>query len=268
MTLGEGGAQTEAADACSSGIIGLLGIIGAAAAGVFFIGGLFNVGAGWDDPAALRWALVQTRQASIARHAGEVGAPPVKLDDPAVVRAGAHEYDGAGCVNCHGGPGVEWQKFSEGLNPDPPELKEVAGMEPAQLFWVIKNGIRMTGMPSFGKAGVSDDDIWKIVAFVKKLPTVSAADYKAWTAPPRLPLRRPRRALRRARRPPQPPQAPNSRRALNSAATALTSIRNPRAPGDRSSAACWADRRRRETAAGNSRVRHAMNPAMSCECTM
>ena len=40
----------------------------------------------------------------------------------------------------------------------------------------------MTGMPSFAQAGASDDDIWSIVAFLKKLPTVSEADYKAWTA--------------------------------------------------------------------------------------
>ncbi len=50
------------------------------------------------------------------------------------------------------------------------------------LFWVIKNGINMTGMPSFAQAGANDDDIWSIVAFLKKLPSVSEADYKAWTA--------------------------------------------------------------------------------------
>ena len=55
---------------------------------------------------------------------------------------------------------------------------------PSQLFWVIKNGINMTGMPSFALAGATDEDIWLIVAFLKKLPSVAEADYKAWTAPP------------------------------------------------------------------------------------
>ncbi len=41
----------------------------------------------------------------------------------------------------------------------------------------------MTGMPSFAQAGATDDEIWSIVAYLKKLPTVSEADYKAWTAP-------------------------------------------------------------------------------------
>jgi mono/diheme cytochrome c family protein len=100
------------------------------------------------------------------------------------VQAGARAYATRGCTNCHGGPGVEWQKFSEGLNPDPPDLKEtVPNLEPRELFWVVKNGIKMTGMPSFETAGVPDNEIWSIVAFLKKLPTVSEADYKAWTAP-------------------------------------------------------------------------------------
>jgi hypothetical protein len=48
---------------------------------------------------------------------------------------------------------------------------------------VIKNGIRMTGMPAFGASDppVPDDEIWKIVAFAKKIPSVSNDDYKAWT---------------------------------------------------------------------------------------
>jgi hypothetical protein len=50
------------------------------------------------------------------------------------------------------------------------------------LFWVVKNGINMTGMPSFGAIDVPDQEIWSIVAFVKKLPTVSDEDFKTWTA--------------------------------------------------------------------------------------
>ena len=88
-------------------------------------------------------------------------------------------------MNCHGGPGVNWAKFSEGLRPDPPDLKELADkIPPEQLFWVIKHGINMTGMPSFGLIEVPDQEIWTIVAFVKKLPSVSDADFKAWTTKP------------------------------------------------------------------------------------
>ena len=79
---------------------------------------------------------------------------------------------------------VKVRTVSVGLHPDPPDLLVVVGgATPSQLFWVIKNGINMTGMPSFGAVGVSDEDIWEIVAFLKQLPKVSEADYKAWTAP-------------------------------------------------------------------------------------
>ena len=59
------------------------------------------------------------------------------------------------------------QKFSDGVNPDPPDLKDVAGdIEPAELFWVIKNGMKMTGMPSFDKIGIDDKETWSVVAFI------------------------------------------------------------------------------------------------------
>jgi mono/diheme cytochrome c family protein len=80
------------------------------------------------------------------------------------VQAGARAFSQRGCATCHGAPGVESQKFSEGMNPDPPDLKDVAGdTEAAELFWVIKNGIKMTGMPSFGKIGMDDKEIWSVV---------------------------------------------------------------------------------------------------------
>ena len=97
-----------------------------------------------------------------------------------MVRAGAHAFQQRGCTNCHGAPGVEWQKFSEGLRPDPPDLKDVVGdLSPSELFWVIKNGINMTGMPAFGET--PDQEAWSIVAFLKKLPTVSEEDFKTWS---------------------------------------------------------------------------------------
>jgi hypothetical protein len=164
------------------GGICILGILAAIAALVFFLGGFYSVAATSDDPGWVNWALIQVRQASITRHA--TADPPASFNDAATVEAGARAFAKHGCTNCHGGPGVAWQKFSEGLNPSPPDLGDVVGhREPRELFWVVKHGIKMTGMPSFASAGVSDAEIWTIVAFLKKLPSVSKADYQAWTAP-------------------------------------------------------------------------------------
>jgi len=164
-------------------LIGLLAILGAIGAAVYFFGGYYSVAGTAEDPAIVKWALMKVRTQSIKRHA--VDKPPTPIDDPELVKAGARAFHERGCENCHGGPGVNWAKFSEGLRPDPPDLKELANeRDPEHLFWVIKNGINMTGMPSFGMIEVPDNEIWSIAAFVKKLPTVSEADYKAWSAPP------------------------------------------------------------------------------------
>jgi mono/diheme cytochrome c family protein len=163
-------------------VIGALAIIVAIGAAAFFFGGFYSVAGTQDDPSIVHWALVAVRTASINRHATDT--PPASINDPETVKAGARAFAALGCVSCHGAPGVTWAKFSEGLHPDPPDLKDVVDqLTPSQLFWVIKNGINMTGMPSFALAGAKDDDIWAVVAFVKKLPSVSEADYKAWTAP-------------------------------------------------------------------------------------
>ncbi len=162
-------------------LIGFLAIVLGIAAAVFFFGGFYSVAGTKPDPGIVAWALTRVRNASIDRHAIE--GPTLALDDPAVVRAGARSFATRGCVSCHGAPGAAWAKFSEGLRPDPPDLKALANqLEPRQIFWVVKNGINMTGMPSFGRVGMDDEEIWSIVAFVKKLPQVSDADFKAWSA--------------------------------------------------------------------------------------
>ena len=161
--------------------IGALAIVFGIGCAAFFFGGYYSVAGTSEDPAAVTWALTKVRTASVNRHATD--GPPAGFGDSNMVQSGAKGYASNGCANCHGAPGVMWLKYSEGLHPDPPDLKKVAGdLSPAQLFWIIKNGINMTGMPSFELAGIKDDEIWSIAAFVKQLPTVSEADYKNWTA--------------------------------------------------------------------------------------
>ena len=163
--------------------IGALAILAAIAAGVFFFGGFYDAAATVEQPAVVDWALADVRSASIARHATQT--PPALIDDPAFIQAGARAFEARGCVKCHGAPGVNWEKFSEGMRPYPADLKETAPQRTAaEIFYVIKNGIKMTGMPSFGSTGVPDDEMWKIAAFVKKIPTTTDADYKAWSAAP------------------------------------------------------------------------------------
>lgn len=165
-------------------LINLLAILAGIGTAIFFFGGFFNVAASDPDPAIVNWSLIQVRKASIARHAND--QPPVSFGDPAMVQAGAFAYAKKGCNICHGEPGVEPAKFTEGLNP-PPDLREVVNdLTPGEIYWVIDNGIKMTAMPSFGadKPPMRDKNIWAIVAFLKKLSSVSDENFKAWTTAP------------------------------------------------------------------------------------
>jgi mono/diheme cytochrome c family protein len=163
--------------------IGVLAILAAIGAGVYFFAGFFNVAGSEENPGIVDWAIQTVRVASIDRHATDT--PPISLTDQATIQAGAKAYVAAGCVNCHGSPATgKWQKFSEGMRPYPADLKDSAAVLTApQIFFVVKNGIKFTGMPSFGSEGVSDHDIWTIAAFVKKWPAVTDADFKTWTTP-------------------------------------------------------------------------------------
>src|SRR5579859_218360 len=161
-------------------VIGALAIVVAAGAAVYFFGGFYSVAA-TEEIAPVTWILVHVRQASVDRHA--TGTPPMSLDDAAIVRTGARAFATRGCTTCHGAPGLQWAKYTEGMQPYPPDLKEIVNdREPRQLFWIIKSGFKMTAMPSFGAIGVPDQEIWSIVAFLKKLPTVSEEDFKTWSA--------------------------------------------------------------------------------------
>ena len=163
-------------------IIGFFAVIGAIAAPIYFFGGFYNVAAIDEDNKIVAWALAHVREASIEQRAPSTA--PIALDDPAIIKTGARAFRARGCIACHGAPGVVWEKFAEAMRPDPPDLKDIAKEQSAgEIFWVVKNGINMTAMPSFARINVDDNEIWAIAAFVKKLPSVSPDDFKAWTAP-------------------------------------------------------------------------------------
>lgn len=147
---------------------------------IFILGGLavvftgvFNVAAVWPDNALVTWALHTTMHRSVELRAG-TGAPAQFTD--AQVSAGAHLYNET-CIYCHGAPGKDPADIGKGLNPEPPFLPDTAAeWTSAQLFWIVKNGVRMTGMPAFG-ASHKDDELWNAVAFVQRLPKMTPEQY-------------------------------------------------------------------------------------------
>jgi mono/diheme cytochrome c family protein len=155
--------------------VGALAILIAIAGAVYFFGGFYNVAATAPETELVAAALRRIRIASVEHHGVE--KPAISMDDQGMIERGARAYAVRGCTNCHGGPAVMRAKFSEGLRPAPTNLKDVANeLDPSQIFWAVRNGIRMTGMPGFSLIEVSDQELWTIAAFVKRLPSVSEDD--------------------------------------------------------------------------------------------
>jgi mono/diheme cytochrome c family protein len=150
-------------------------VVVALAALAFILSGVYDVAASTPDTGLVEWALRTTQSRSVHRRAEQVQAP--KLDDPDLIRTGLIEYHEL-CVVCHGAPGVPISPVGQGLNPTPPELgQESAGEDAGELFWITKNGIKMTGMPAFGVTH-SDEEIWAIVAFLTKMGDLSPQEYQ------------------------------------------------------------------------------------------
>ncbi len=163
----------------------LLGLAAVAAGVAFIYSGRADVAATSPPWAVTEWVLSTAMERAVRRQARAIEAPEY-LDDAKRVRAGAAAYD-AMCVSCHGAPGVERGAVAEGLEPEPPELVDEAGeWSAAELFWFTKHGVRNTGMPGFGPTH-SDEELWEMVAFVERLPRMSAAEYRSLASPPPTP---------------------------------------------------------------------------------
>ena len=135
---------------------------------------MFNVAA--DVPHSMPFfKLMETvRERSIAMRAHGIEIPP--LDDPALIASGAADY-GEMCANCHLQPGVETSEVRVGMYPQPPNLTKVTRADPAQTFWIIKHGLKMSAMSAWG-ATHDDPRMWAMVAFLQQLPKLTPAQYQ------------------------------------------------------------------------------------------
>ncbi len=129
----------------------------------------------WD----LTTKVVETfRRWSIAKQAADIKIPA--LGDSAQLVQGVIHYH-AHCGVCHGGPGYEAGDIGQGMYPRPADLKDVATRHtPAELFWIVKNGIKMTGMPAWADHG--DEELWHVVALLTAFPSMTPEAYSALVA--------------------------------------------------------------------------------------
>ncbi len=163
----------------AAGLVVAIAVLGAGSFGWVYFGG-YDVAASTPHADVVMRLLRTALRGNVQAHARHVKVP--NLNDANMLREGAEHYAG-NCVACHGAPGVQPGELAKGLMPMPPDLSKTARQwSTAELFWIIKNGIKSTGMPAWGKTH-DDDELWAITAFVSKLPGMSAAEY-ARVAPP------------------------------------------------------------------------------------
>jgi mono/diheme cytochrome c family protein len=159
-------------------LIGLIVVFAIGAVG-FIYSGIYDVGATSEDNPVIAWALHQTFAHSVVRRAKDVQVP-LNLEMDETVRSGARFYS-QNCVVCHGAPGQDRTAISQGLNPQPPDILNAARTNnPANMFWIVKNGVKMSAMPSFGKTQ-PDQQIWAIAAFLHNSRGISEEKYRELT---------------------------------------------------------------------------------------
>ncbi|MGA7951682.1 MAG: cytochrome c [Thiobacillaceae bacterium] len=154
-----------------------LAVMAAVAAYVWFGG--YNVAADkphWKITARLIEAV---RERSITVRARNLAVPD-SLNQPLRIEAGADLYDEM-CTDCHLAPGKKNSELRRGLNPQPPDLPTDGIDDPQTAFWTIKHGVKLTAMPAWGLSH-TDQQIWDMVAFLRKVQNMPEARYQALVA--------------------------------------------------------------------------------------
>lgn len=138
--------------------------------------GLYDTAATARHNALVSWALHKTFKQSVRLRAGETPLAPRFTADQVV--AGFRQYQ-TDCMSCHGGPGVARADWVKGLEPTPPFLLDVGKRySAAELNYILQKGVKMSAMPSWG-ATRSPEQIAEVVAFLKALPDISPAQFRA-----------------------------------------------------------------------------------------
>lgn len=128
----------------------------------------FNLAA-LPEPGRLETRVADGAKRFLISHASRHGIPPRPQNTSASVDTGGTQY-GLDCTICHGSDGRAQTPTGQWMYPRAADLtsKRVQGYSDQELFWIIQNGIRFTGMPAFGKVETSDN-IWGVVNYVRTL---------------------------------------------------------------------------------------------------
>jgi len=164
-------------------LLGAFGVLGLGTVTVIGLlqAGVIDMAADKPHSPAVHRLIEWAREQSIARGAADI-VPPDDLSDAGRIRRGAGNYD-AMCANCHLSPGIEDSEIRKGLYPTPPNLSKPTNSADsdrtdARRFWIVKHGVKASGMPAWSKGGMEDEAIWDLTAFLKIMTSLSPEEYR------------------------------------------------------------------------------------------
>ena len=159
------------------------GFLVVAAIGGFLLAasGIMPIKASSGHWAITEWFLSFSMSRSVATHSIGIKALPADtLDSRMLVLKGAGHYE-TGCAPCHGSPAFRQPRVPQAMTPTPPYLPPtISEWESDELFYIVKHGVKFTGMPAW-PSQQRDDEVWAMVAFLRVLPGLEAAQYRQLT---------------------------------------------------------------------------------------
>lgn len=156
-------------------IAGIVGGLGAVAFALFLYFGVYNVSA-LEQHTAPVYRLLQFAMVRSMAARSDTEVPDLQTLD--WQNNGIYLYE-EHCQQCHGAPGVGPESFSLGMVPAPTAVASIARKrKPAEIFWVTRHGIKMSGMPAW-RYRLTDQQIWQVVAFVNQIPDLTVSEYLA-----------------------------------------------------------------------------------------
>ena len=114
--------------------------------------------------------------------AARAAANPVAFSPDVWAESRAHFADH--CASCHGNDGRGDTEMGRGLFPKAPDMRQAStqNQTDGELYWIIENGVRLTGMPAWGAGGGDDIATWKLVHFIRRLDQLTPEQLKTMAA--------------------------------------------------------------------------------------
>lgn len=152
----------------------ILIVLGALSAIGFVYIGAYNISAVDQHTSPVYKLLEYAMRKSVQLRTASIEVPELRNEQRIANGAAIYREH---CVQCHGAPGVPPEAFSLGLLPAPANMVAAAReWEAPELYWIIRHGIKMSGMPAW-EFRMPDDDLWAVVSFLGKLPALSSKEF-------------------------------------------------------------------------------------------